>query len=66
MPAGTVRVVRLFWKLRLAGDVYSGGLGGFLVFCRSAMNIRPIIISPVTMAVMNNGSVSSSIIFLLK
>ena len=66
MPVGSVRVVRLFWQQKSARDVYSGDFGGFLLFCRAAMNIRPIIIMPVTMAVMNNGSVSWSIIVYLQ
>lgn len=62
MPVGSVRVVRLLRQHRSARDVYSGGFGGFLLFCRSAINIRAIIILPTTMAVMANGSVSCSII----
>jgi len=37
MPAGSVVVVRLFWKLRPVGDVYSADgrlfLVGFFVVC---------------------------------
>ena len=62
MAVGSVGVVRLFCQQAPGRDVYSGDFGGFLLFCRLAINMRAIVILPTIKAVMANGSVSCSII----